>query len=619
MTKSYVDGAGTGMSRPQDKAPSVRYDVGPYILTMISLLFITRNARATHRLRTKAAEFLNRIDEALYEDNADISWCLALAKAVSAAVMKGHARDLPAIESRVLEDTEWAELHVSFFDAYHGNTGHAVEGSMIENELSDDQVRFVDEYISTRLRYSYLWQYAPVFREIIGRLDGMDMGQIAGFSEDVLSSMESLVQKGRSARSMGNSSDMDFRTGDVSFEAAIRLAWTAANQPQSTVKTGIRLLNDMLSGGYEGGRCYVHLGRSGDWKSGLLCSVAWWATDSRFNPEYRTKDPTRHPVVLFISQENDPKETIERMISFALGSDVDLKGSDPEDMARQLGEAYSTETCKFSFKYRQDRSITTADIDSMIEDEYMDGNEVVLVIHDYIKRIRSVEQFRDQRHLELGAIVNEESSIAKKHGIPFVTGMQLTREAYAKIEAAMKAGKTDAVKEIGASQVGESINVFENADVIVFQSRVTMESTGTVWLTMRLGKMRGKRKAGVSYFAQPFDVDAMGDPNEMSLARDAHLHIRECRGVKDLGDGMSQEYSANEDAQEDQAGGRSREDRRADRAEVITSRAGSGPPRRSGPIRRSRSAAPAGDGGADAISANAEIEQALGAGGLEGL
>jgi hypothetical protein len=573
MVQSYTEEG----QRRHPEEQSTKVDLSDYCLTLIALLFLSRNARITHRIRAKALEFLEGIDDSLYQENTDLLWRLALARGVARAVMRQNAQALTAVEHRVLEDTTWCEWHAAFFQAYRSDSGHAVEGELLANELSDELVAFVDEYISTRLRFVYLWRARPFLRDVADRIAAVDMGDIPQFNEDVLVGLERIVQQGRKAKALGAQGSHDFRTGDNSFEAAIRLAHAARNRPQSVVQTGVRLLNDMLGGGYEGGRVYVHFGRSGDWKSGLLVSVAMWACDPRFNPAYTTSDPTRKPCVIYLSQENDMVETIERMVSYALGSDVDLGEVDVDELVRAMEDALSSEVCDFVFKYRASRSITTADMEAMILDEYIEGREVVMFVQDYIKRAKPVEQFRDQRHLELGAIVDEESTIAKHYGIPFVTAQQLTRESYAKMEAAVKAGRTDGVRELGASQASESIMVFENCDVAIFQARVEVESLeGRSFLTLRRGKMRGKRKGGTEFCAQPFELDADGDTNEMRLAEDAHLPIAQIRGMKDLGDGLAAAYDPNAPAGEEAQ--RSSTERRAARGAQLVGVAPPDPP-----------------------------------------
>ena len=259
MVKSYAEGADKRRSQPE----SFRFDVGPYVLMSMTLTFLTTNVGATHRLRSKVLEFLELLDERTYADNQDVCWHIALARGVGRSVIKHGARTLPAVEHRVLEDTDWAEYHAAFFESYRNNTGHAAEGYILENELSNDDLNYVESYVSTRLRFSFLWEYRSFFRDVADSIDAGDMGEVSTFSEETLGVLERVVQKGRYARAVLTQESQDFTTGETSFEAAIRAAHAARNKPQSTVKTGIRMLNDMLGGGYEGSRVYIHFGRSG--------------------------------------------------------------------------------------------------------------------------------------------------------------------------------------------------------------------------------------------------------------------------------------------------------------------------------------------------------------------
>jgi hypothetical protein len=168
-----------------------------------------------------------------------------------------------------------------------------------------------------------------------------------------------------------------------------------------------------------------------------------------------------------------------------------------------------------------------------------------MIVQDYIKRMRAIENFKEARHLELGAIVDEMSVVAKRYNIPLVTGMQLNRGAYDKFEQAIAKGDMAAVKKLGAADAGESINVYENADAVFFQGRIELESTDGMWLTVRRGKMRGKRPSDLDFFAQPYAVDEHGDVNEMRLAEDALLPGRKTFGTRELMDGVAKIYDAN--------------------------------------------------------------------------
>ena len=250
-----------------------------------------------------------------------------------------------------------------------------------------------------------------------------------------------------------------------------------------------------------------------------------------------------------------------------------------------------------------------------MHDLYLEGYEVVMIVMDYIKRFNATENFRDQRHFELGAIVDEMSIVAKRYGIPVVTGMQLNRGAYEKFQTAIEKGDTGAIKKLGASDAGESINVFENADCVVFQGRVPIASVNRLYLTMTLGKMRGKRASNLSFLAQPFDVDEHGDTNEMRLQEDALLPARQYYGVKELGDGVAKEYDANSDAQGHDPG-TSREERSTARSGAVLN----SPPRKGGrnsaPKKRAAAPIPE-DAGAATVEEEPDGISSLGIEGLE--
>jgi hypothetical protein len=135
------------------------------------------------------------------------------------------------------------------------------------------------------------------------------------------------------------------------------------------------------------------------------------------------------------------------------------------------------------------------------------------------------------------------SGVAKRYNIPIVTGMQLNRGAYEKFESAIQAGNMDGIKKLGAMDAGESINVYENADCVVFQARIQPDWYDGMMLTIRRGKMRGKRPSNMDFFAQPFSKNDNGDVNEMRLVEDELL--TKVYGTVNVGDRMAQEYDAN--------------------------------------------------------------------------
>jgi hypothetical protein len=182
------------------------------------------------------------------------------------------------------------------------------------------------------------------------------------------------------------------------------------------------------------------------------------------------------------------------------------------------------------FRYRPSRSINTADIDNMIDDLKLEGYEVRMVVHDYIKRIMPVEYTGDIR-IDLGTVVDEFSTIAKKRQIPFVSASQLNRDASKAIEQALESKKNNIGQKLGISHTGESKLMIENADYVFINFIETQASTGKVYLTSKRVKSRGRKKSEVEYIAHPFVKD-----NGMLLDED--INLSHATSLTSLGDGL---------------------------------------------------------------------------------
>src|SRR5690606_30796789 len=115
---------------------------------------------------------------------------------------------------------------------------------------------------------------------------------------------------------------------------------------------------------------------------------------------------TKKPCILYVTQENDIDETIERLYSYYVDEDTDLKNlSLKEAMERLRNAGMNEDNIAIRIKYRPNNSITTADLDAMIDDLALEDLEVIMLIHDYIKRIRPISYIKD-RHLQLGAVMD---------------------------------------------------------------------------------------------------------------------------------------------------------------------------------------------------------------------
>src|SRR5690606_25415330 len=121
-----------------------------------------------------------------------------------------------------------------------------------------------------------------------------------------------------------------------------------------------------------------------------------------------------------------------------------------------------------------------------------EGKECVMLVHDYTKRLRPVEESKDE-YIRLANIVDELTVIAKTRRIPVVTAAQMRRDALRAIEDAAAKGHLDAIRNMGQSQIGGSIGIIENTDYAFILHRERKASTDTEYVTVKRIKGRGRQ------------------------------------------------------------------------------------------------------------------------------
>jgi len=110
--------------------------------------------------------------------------------------------------------------------------------------------------------------------------------------------------------------------------------------------------------------------------------------------------------------------------------------------------------------------------------------------------------------------------------------MQFNRNALQKIEEAMKKNKDDPLKTLGTSDIGESVKILDNSDVIYSIHRKPNPITGEMMISYKLMKYRGKRPVdSPEYFSHPFEEN-----NTMKLKPD--LNLSKSLSVLEMGNGL---------------------------------------------------------------------------------
>lgn len=389
-------------------------------------------------------------------------------------------------------------------------------------KLNSRAIQYLNGFIADKLSYAFMFAYKD---EMFRIYEDMESGNYQTMKELTMTFEALLTDLLYDIRNTKNISDetlfMDLSDG--SFEQVVESAVKKLKDPSNKLITGSQALNILLNGGFEAGRSYLIFGLTGIGKSVVLLNILVWL--KKYNKVKARKDPSKRPAILFITQENSVTETIERLFNMLITGD-DIRDYTPSEVIRLLREkgelTLKTDTdVDILIRYYDDKSISTTDLYSVIDDIEDTGREVIALIHDYIERIRSSRNHTELR-LELAEVANDYSVLAKRLNIPVIGAGQLNRKGSDAIDIAMEANKSDLVRMLGKGAVSESYGMLKNLDTVIFIHR-EMDEDGNEYYTFLDNKSRSKkRKKGGSewsnYLAHPLDPE-----NGIKLLDDLHL------------------------------------------------------------------------------------------------
>ena len=277
------------------------------------------------------------------------------------------------------------------------------------------------------------------------------------------------------------------------------------SNPSNMLRTGMQGFNELLGGGVYLGKGYIVFGLPAEGKSGFMLNVC--VQIKKYNPNYVTKDPTKKPCVVYISQENSKVETIERLYAITTSSD-DFISHKPDIIYQQMtkwGKMTISDESPIDIViiYKEPFTNDTSYFDEIVDELADDGYEVIFIGHDYVQRIHCQDKSaRGDTRLELGFVTNEEVTFAKNRNIAFMTLGQLNRDATGKIDEGKIKNKIDLVRMIGRSNIGESLLMLNNMDGAFVIAKEYCVEEGRYYMGIQRLKKRFKA-SDRSYIYQP--------------------------------------------------------------------------------------------------------------------
>ena len=370
-------------------------------------------------------------------------------------------------------------------------------------DLSRDEISYIHSLVSETLQYQFVYNKIDDIQDVCTRFKTSDYANRGSIVNEFEQIIDSLKNDFRHSKVNDNSVDMTFSLRDGVFQNAITDTWNLITNPSRRLITGMQGINEMTGGGFESGRVYMLLGTSGVGKSITLLNLIYQI--KRFNRQYKPKDPTKTPCILLLTMENTVVETITRLFDLVIEGSQGMANYGVQDvihMLRTQGELVLNDSSPIDIviKYKANKSVDTSYLYTICDDLDDEGYEVICLVQDHVKRIRSIYPGTDLR-LELGDIVNEFKVFAAYKDIPVITNSHLNRDAAKILEDAARKANQDAGKLLGKSNIGESMLMIDNLDCAIIIT-LDFDKDGNRHMTFNLIKMRDKTDR--TYIAQPF-------------------------------------------------------------------------------------------------------------------
>lgn len=503
------------------KTSKVDLDI-PLVLfkNLISYLFSEQRSRSFVK---KLGILFKIINTKKFEEDADISVYYEIVNTIVKTILDENINSIELILHRVEDNKKLEDENLD-----------EILAELIDIELDSEMTIFIENEFIDRLNFA---NTLPVLTRLKKNVGLLEKNEFSSFREgvsviqDSMAEFKSLV----SMRSTQQLSIPDINFGDPNLSTIITGVHKALNSERRMIKTGIKRLNKMLHGGFQPGRCYVFMATSGGWKSGLLLNIFLWA--AKYNTGLRCRDQSRKPLYIYLTQENDNEETLDRLFSYLGSVENERIVDSPEEIIEKMRNEgiVNLESHNILMLYRRKYSINCNDIENMVKELELEGEyEVKMLVHDYIKRMKPNVDKGDER-LNLGEIANDFSELSKALKIPIITANQVNRTAYDTLmQQGKNENKNDLGKQASLSMQSESALITENVDFAAAINREVLKSTDTWYLTFTDLKNRAARSLksySSRYFAIPFERN-----NGMRLMEDFNLEGDEEYAVNSVAD-----------------------------------------------------------------------------------
>lgn len=376
-----------------------------------------------------------------------------------------------------------------------------INDESIMQELTNETISFVEGSISSFLDYMAFDASLDSLGTLCKDYSEADFRQRRPILDEVKVEIFSLATEFRRNEAANSSSSTRFRLSKMN--ESVEEIHKYLKNPSNMLVTGMKGFNEILGGGFQKTRLYCLFSLAGEGKTVSMVNLLYQVW--KYNKGFKTKDPTRKPCIVLLTMENLVVEYVNSLFHVVTQGksirECDSADEVLEEFKNRKFEYMGDNDIEIVIDYKPVHSKDTRYMYEMVEELEDEGFETIAFFMDYLMRIRPSEYTKDN-YTDLGNVSNDFKTFAILKDIPVITASQLNREGAKIVDERRGSNKIDIVKDLGRSNIGDSINIDRNLDCSIMLLPET-KSDGSRYMGFQLTKARYEVQSLLRAFFQP--------------------------------------------------------------------------------------------------------------------
>ena len=186
--------------------------------------------------------------------------------------------------------------------------------------IGREDIDWINEFTAETLKYVFIYQDVDMLRNLCNEFTQTSIGHRGDIVNKFEDAVDLIKNQFRNVRSQ-DSMETAFSLQGERFENMITDTYNRLKSPSRRLYTGMQGFNQ-LTNGFESGRVYMLFGTTGVGKSITLLNLMFQI--KKYNKGYVSKDPTKRPCIVMLTQENTITETIDRLFDLVSNNNVPM-------------------------------------------------------------------------------------------------------------------------------------------------------------------------------------------------------------------------------------------------------------------------------------------------------